>query len=142
MRSLKEVEIAEGQYGILMKNLAPIQGDLKAGDIAAIANLVKTGAEGQIPNFPPTQQQVDQAKLPQDVISIADILIKNGADPADLNKTLGVLGVTTPTSTETLTYTPDGGGAEPGHRDRGRQRHRPSQPAGQPVSIKALTRRL
>ena len=106
LRSLKEVEIAEGQYGILMKNLAPIQGDLKAGDIAAIANLVQVGAEGQIPNFPPTQQQVDQAKLPQDVISIADILIKNGADPADLNKTLGVLGVTTPTSTETLTYTP------------------------------------
>ncbi len=86
---MKEVEIAEGQYGILMKNLAPIQGDLKAGDIAAIANLVKMGAEGQIPNFPPTQQQVDQAKLPQDVSSIADTLIKNGADPAELNKLWG-----------------------------------------------------
>ena len=50
---------------------------------------------------------MDQAKLPQDVISIADTLIKNGADPADLNKTQGILGVTTPTSTETLTYTPE-----------------------------------
>ena len=45
--------------------------------------------------------------MPQDVSSIADILIKNGADPAELNKTQGVLGVTTPTSTETLTYTPE-----------------------------------
>ena len=90
-----------------MKNLAPISGDLKAGDIAAIANLVKTGAEDQIPNFPPTQQQVDQAKLPQEVSQITDTLIKNGADPAELSQCLGALGVTTPTSTETLTYTPE-----------------------------------
>ena len=106
LRSLKEVEISEGQYGILMRNLAPISGDLKAGDIATIANLVKIGAEGQIPNFPPTQQQVDQAKLPEVVSSIADTLIKNGADPAELSQCQGVLGVTTPTSTETMTYTP------------------------------------
>ena len=106
LRSLKEVEITEGQYGILMKNLAPISGDLKAGDLAAIANLVKTG-EGQIPDFPPTQQQVDQAKLPQEVSQITDTLIKNGADPADLNNALGLLGLTTPPSTEILTYTPD-----------------------------------
>jgi hypothetical protein len=45
LRSLKEIDISEGQYGILMKNLAPIQGSLKAGDIA-IAQLPPPPAAG------------------------------------------------------------------------------------------------
>jgi hypothetical protein len=94
LRSLKEIDVSEGQYGILLKNLAPIQGALKAGDIATVSTLATIGAEGQLPNYPPTQQQVDQAKLPQDANRIADILIKNGADPAEINNCKGAMGVT------------------------------------------------
>jgi hypothetical protein len=106
LRSLKEVEVAEGQYGILLRNLAPIQGDLKPGDLAVVANLVNVGADGQIPNYPPTQQQVDQAKLPQDVNRVSDDLIKSGADPAELNSCKVTLGVTATPGTEAFAYSP------------------------------------
>ena len=106
LRSLKEIEIAEGQYGILLRNLAPIQGNLKPGDLAIISNLVNVGIEGQIPNYPPTQQQIDQAKLPQDVDRITDTLIKNGADPADLNSCKVAIGGTATPGTEAFTYSP------------------------------------
>jgi hypothetical protein len=106
MRSLKEVDISEGQYGILLKNLAPISGNLKAGDLAAIANLTRVGAEGQIPNYPPSQQQVDAAKLPQTVNQIADTLIKNGADPAEVNNCRGVIGGNTTPGADVLAYSP------------------------------------
>jgi hypothetical protein len=56
---------------------------------------VTIGADAQLPNYPPTQQQVDQAKLPEDANRIADILIKNGANPADINNCMGAMGVTT-----------------------------------------------
>jgi len=106
LRSIKEVDIAEGQYGILLKNLAPISGNLKAGDLAAIANLTKVGVEGQIPNYPPTQQQIDAAKLPQDVSRIADTLIKNGADPGELNAVKEALVGTTTPEAQVMAYSP------------------------------------
>lgn len=101
LRALREVEISEGQYGILLKNLAPISGDIKPGDLDAIANLVNVGIDGQIPNYPPSQEQIDQAKLPQDVARIYDTLVQNGADPADLADCKDGLG-------PVYTYTPPG----------------------------------
>jgi hypothetical protein len=101
LRGLREVEISEGQYGILLKNLAPISGDIKPGDLDAIANLVNVGIDGQIPNYPPSQEQIDQAKLPQDVARIYDTLVQNGADPADLADCKDGLG-------PVYTYTPTG----------------------------------
>ena len=106
LRAMKEVDISEGQYGILMKNLAPISGSLKAGDLTSIANLAKVGVDGPLPNYPPSQQQVDAAKLPQEAQSISQTLIKNGADPAEMNRCLGTMGATTTPGTEALAYSP------------------------------------
>jgi hypothetical protein len=102
LRSLREVEITEGQYGILLKNLAPISGDIKPGDLAIIANLPNVGIDGELPNYPPTQEQVQQASLPQDVERIYNTLIQNGVDPAELADCKGALG-------PVYTYTPDAG---------------------------------
>jgi len=105
-RSLREVDVAEGQYGILMKNLAPILGDLKPGDLAIISNLLTTGIDGVIPNYPPTAEQINEAKLPQEANAIAEALIKAGADPADVNRCLQGMGATGIPGGEALAYSP------------------------------------
>ncbi len=103
LRSLREADVSEGEYGILMKNLAPIVGGLKAGDLAIVTNLPNIGIEGQLPNYPPTQDQINQAKLPAEVNRIADTLIKNGADPTDVTKCKEGMGLA---MGEALSYTP------------------------------------
>jgi hypothetical protein len=103
LRSLREADVSEGEYGILMKNLAPIVGSLKPGDLAIVSNLPIVGIEGQLPNYPPTQDQINQAKLPAEVNRIADTLIKHGADPTDVTQCKEGMGLT---MGEALTYTP------------------------------------
>jgi hypothetical protein len=102
-RALKEVEVSEGQYAILMANLAyaPIIG--KWSDLPAILNLKTVGSDGPWPNYPPTQDQLDEAKLPREADSIAETLIKYGADPTVMNDCKRLIGVTA--APEALAYT-------------------------------------
>jgi hypothetical protein len=94
MRALKEVSIGEMQYGLLLKNLAPIAGEIKAQDLGAINALANTGIQGAIPYSIPTQSQVNEAKLPQAAQAVAEAMIKAGADPTAVNNALQGLGVT------------------------------------------------
>jgi hypothetical protein len=102
MRALKEIDISEMQYGILMKNLAPITGDINPGDLDAIGKLAATGLQGPIPNYPPTQQQINDAKLPQQTQQVYTALVNAGAPAGDLTSCMNAMGVT-PT---TMAYTP------------------------------------
>ncbi|MFZ2089745.1 MAG: FecR family protein, partial [Desulfobaccales bacterium] len=105
LRSLREVEVSEGQSGVLLKNLAPIVANLKPGDVAIAENLPTIGIEGQLPNYPPTQDQINQAKLPGEVSRIAEALIQNGADPTDMNKCKEGMGFAA-VPAEALAYSP------------------------------------
>ena len=103
LRCLKEVEVSEGRYGILMEKLAPILGDINLlKDLDTIAKLSTTGIDGPIPNYPPTQQQLDQAKLPQETQQVVTTLVNLGANEADLINCVNAMGVPyayTPTGT-------------------------------------------
>jgi hypothetical protein len=102
MRAMTEVELGEMQYGLVMKNLAPITGDIKPQDLAAITSLTATGIQGEVPYSVPTQAQINEAKLPQAAVAVADALVRAGADPTTVNSGLQSLGVT---ETQTMTYT-------------------------------------
>lgn len=104
LRSLREVDIAEGQYGILIRHYAPIVGNLKPGDINIVNTLSTIGSDTTLPNYPPTQEQMDQAKLPQEVNRIAEILIQKGADPADINRCMSAMGVAGIPGGEAMAY--------------------------------------
>jgi hypothetical protein len=93
MRALKEVELSEMQYGILMKNLAPIIGNINPQDLNTITMLPTTGILESIPNFPPTSEQINEAKLPQDTLAVANALINAGADATLVSECLQGLGV-------------------------------------------------
>ena len=101
-RALIEVELAEMQYGLIMKDLAPITGDIKPQDLPAIVALTRTGIQGEIPYANPTAAQVKEASLPQAAQEVAESLIKAGANPADVDKGLQSLNVS---PTQTVTYT-------------------------------------
>ena len=102
-RALQEVDVSEGQYAILMANLAyaPIIGEWN--NLSEILNLKKQGIDGPLPNYPPTQDQLNEAKLPQEAESIAETLIRYGADPTVLSDCKRILGVGT--QPEALAYT-------------------------------------
>jgi hypothetical protein len=102
MRAMKEVELGEMQYGLILKNLAPITGDIKPQDLAAILALTTTGIQGVVPYSVPTQAQINEAKLPQAALAVADALVQAGADRTTLNHALQGLGVT---DTQTMSYT-------------------------------------
>lgn len=93
MRALVEVELAEMQYGLVMKDLAPITGDIKPQDLNKIMSLVTTGIQGDIPYSVPTQAQINEAKLPEAAQEVAESLVNAGADPTDVNNGLRDLGV-------------------------------------------------
>ncbi len=120
MRCLKEADLSEGEYGILKEKLAPILGDIKPEDMAAIETLPTTGIVGAIPNYPPTEMQLYLAKLPQASQGVASSLIAAGADATAVNNCLKGLGVTeppTPPSTTSTVPAPSpsgvGGGGQP-----------------------------
>ena len=94
LRCLKVVEVTEGQYAIIMKDLAPILGEIEPGDLETIANLILTGPEGLIPYYPPTPEQLDQARLTQETLQVYHDLIRAGADEGALLACLGAMGVT------------------------------------------------
>jgi hypothetical protein len=107
MRALKEVNLAEMQYSLIMKDLAPITGDIKPQDLAAITALPTTGIQGTIPYSIPTQAQLNEAKLTQAAQAVAIAMINAGADPAAVNSGLQSVGVTqTPAATYTAATTP------------------------------------
>jgi hypothetical protein len=120
MRCLKEAELTPGEVGILEKKLAPIVGEIKPEDMAAIEKLPISGIVGAIPNYPPTEMQLYLAKLPQASQAVASSLIAAGADANAVNNCLKGLGVSEPppTSTTTSTAPPPpppgvGGGGQP-----------------------------
>ncbi len=102
LRCLKEVEVAEGQYGILMEKLAPILGEINPKDMDAILKLPTKGSEGPIPGFPPTPEQINQAKLLQEAQQLKTEMIKAGAPEADLQACSEAMGI----PTETFAYSP------------------------------------
>ena len=93
LRALKVEDISEMQYVIIMENLAPIRGKIDPGDLAAISRLSTTGIEGTMPHYPPSQNQIDQAKLPQLARQIAASLISTGASQAELNVCMDDMGL-------------------------------------------------
>jgi hypothetical protein len=102
MRAMTEVELGEMQYGLILKNLAPITGDIKLQDLPAITSLATTGIQGEVPYSVPTQAQINEAKLPQAAIAVADALVQAGADRTTVDSGLKSLGVT---ETQTMAYT-------------------------------------
>lgn len=126
LRCLKDVDVAAGQYGILLKKLAPIMGDINLEDLKAILDLAAVGAEGKIPSFPPDELQIYQAKLPGEANRIVDTLVKFGVPRESLSECYGALIgkpptlTYTPTTTSTITQTVGGGGGEPPEASRGR----------------------
>ena len=102
MRALVEVDLAEMQYGLIRKDLAPITGDIKPQDLPAITALTRTGIIGAVPYSVPTQAQVNEAKLPQAAVAVAEALVKAGADPTSVNSGLQSLGVSQ--TTQAATY--------------------------------------
>jgi hypothetical protein len=94
LRALKVEDISEMQYVIIKQHLAPIRGKINPGDLAAISRLSTTGIEGTMPHYPPTQRQIDQAKLPQEARQMAASLINAGASQAELNICLADMGLT------------------------------------------------
>lgn len=104
-RALKQVDIGEMQYGILVEDLAPILGEIDPKDLAAIKKLPTTGIEGPIPNYPPTPEQINQAKLPKEAQQIYTSLVNVGAPVGDLRACMGTLGI--PLGPEALAYTPE-----------------------------------
>lgn len=117
MRCLKEADLTEGEYGILREKLAPILGQIKPEDMAAIENLPITGIVGAIPNYPPTEMQLYLAKLPQASQGVANSLIAAGADANAVNNCLKGLGVSEPPTATTTPSAPPppgvGGGGQP-----------------------------
>jgi hypothetical protein len=106
MRALKEVNLGEMQYGLIMKDLAPITGNIKPEDLAAITALPTTGIQGTIPYSIPTQAQLSEAKLTQAALAVANAMINAGADPAAVNNGLQGVGITqTPAATYTAATT-------------------------------------
>jgi mannose/fructose/N-acetylgalactosamine-specific phosphotransferase system component IIB len=95
LRALKVVDVGEMQSATIKEGLAPIVAKIKPEDLAAISRLSTTGIEGPIPNYPPTQEQMEQAKLPQAAQQIAAILIQAGASQAELNICMDEMGITT-----------------------------------------------
>jgi hypothetical protein len=95
LRALKVVDVSEMQYVIVKEDLAPIKGKINPGDLAAISKLATTGIDGPIPNYPPSQEQINQAKLPQEALEIAESLIQAGASPAELNIALESMNLNT-----------------------------------------------
>jgi hypothetical protein len=104
-RALKEVEVSEMQSATLLANLtfAPIVAELKDKDLPAVHNLSTVGIDGPLPNYPPTQDQLDKAKLPQEADSIAETLIRYGAPPSVMNDCKRLIGITA--TPEALAYT-------------------------------------
>jgi hypothetical protein len=102
MRAMTEVELGEMQYGLILKNLSPITGDIKPQDLAAITTLATTGIQGEVPYSVPTQAQINEAKLPQAAIAVAEALVQAGADRTTIDGGLKSLGVT---ETQTMSYT-------------------------------------
>jgi hypothetical protein len=59
LRALKVVDVGEMQSVTIKEGLAPIVAKINPEDLDAISRLVTTGIEGPIPNYPPTQRQMD-----------------------------------------------------------------------------------
>ncbi len=116
LRTLKEVEISEGQFCIVMKNMAPIVGDINPEDLDAIAILATTGIEGPLPYYPLSPKQLDQAKLPQETQQVYTALVNAGAPAEDLRACMDAMGI----PAETFAFAPPppapglGGGGGPG----------------------------
>ena len=90
------------QYGIIMKDLAPILGDINPEDLEAIAKLATTGIEGPLPYYPPSAEQLNQAKLPQETKQVYTALVGAGAPADDLRACMDAMGI----PAETYAYTP------------------------------------
>jgi hypothetical protein len=101
LRAMKEEDVGPGKYAVLMENLAPIVGDMKPGDFEAVANLLVTGIEGDIPNFPPSSSDIALASLPEAMLQVADALMSAGANLGEIQTCLGGLGYPDP---QTFTY--------------------------------------
>jgi hypothetical protein len=130
MRARKEVELAEMQYGLIMKNLAPITGEIKPQDLNKIMSLVTTGIQGEVPYSVPTQAQINEAKLPEAAQQVAESLVKAGADPTLVNEGLQDLGVSQP---QAVTYTAESSAQTssqlPGVGGSGQTQETPASPA-------------
>jgi hypothetical protein len=115
LRALKEVSLSEMEYGLLLKDLAPITGEINPQDLATITTLAATGIQGAIPYSVPTQAQVNAAMLPQAAQEVANDMIKAGADPTAVNNALqGVCPTETPTTTSTPPPSPPPSGVAGG----------------------------
>jgi hypothetical protein len=126
MRAMTEVELGEMQYGLIMKNLAPITGDIKPQDLAAITSLTATGIQGEVPYSVPTQAQINEAKLPQAAVAVAEALVQAGADRTTVDSGLKSLGVT---ETQTMSYTSTTTAASPPPPTVGQGTQEPETPA-------------
>jgi hypothetical protein len=95
LRALKVVDVGEMQSVTIKEGLAPIVAKIRPEDLEAISRLSTTGIEGAIPNYPPSQEQMEQAKLPQEAQQVAAVLIQAGASRAELNICMDDMGVPT-----------------------------------------------
>lgn len=95
LRALKVVEVREMQSVTIKEGLAPIVGKIRPEDLGAISRLSTTGIEGPIPNYPPTEKQLEQAKLPLEAQQVAAVLVQAGASRAELNICMDDMGVAT-----------------------------------------------
>jgi mannose/fructose/N-acetylgalactosamine-specific phosphotransferase system component IIB len=93
LRALKVVDVGEMQSVTIKEGLAPIVAKINPEDLDAISRLVTTGIEGPIPNYPPTQRQMDLAKLPGETRQIAALLVQAGASRAELNVCIDDMGI-------------------------------------------------
>jgi hypothetical protein len=52
LRAIKEEDVGAGKYALLLTNLAPIIGNLTAGDLAQIASFVEKGVPADLSTLP------------------------------------------------------------------------------------------
>lgn len=131
MRAMREEDVGPGKYAVLMQNLAPIVGNMKAGDAQAASSLVVNGIEGNIPSFPPSGAEIAAASMPEAMAQVASALMAAGPiNLGEVQSCLGEMGFPEPQSftyspplpppiaaTVTPTLSGEGGGGNPEFQD-------------------------